>query len=257
MVKPKKHLGQHFLLNKAIAQQIVNNLSVNEHEIIIEIGAGTGILTQYLVEKKNQVIAVDIDTESIAFLQEKYTDQNNLSVIEADFLRMNLAEIGNNSLHIIGNFPYNISSQILFKILENRILVDSMVGMFQKEVAERVVAKRSNKTYGILSVLVQAYYEVCYILTVDENEFFPPPKVKSAVIKLIKRQTTIGNDVLFFTLVKIAFNQRRKKLSNALKSLEIPEELKSHSFMELRAEQLSVDDFIEFTKDWENYKKQN
>ncbi len=257
MVKPKKHLGQHFLLNKAIAQQIVNNLSVNEHEIIIEIGAGTGILTQYLVEKKNQVIAVDIDAESIAFLQEKYTDQNNLSVIEADFLRMNLAEIGNNSLHIIGNFPYNISSQILFKILENRILIDSMVGMFQKEVAERVVAKHSNKTYGILSVLVQAYYEVCYILTVDENEFFPPPKVKSAVIKLTKTRSTIGNDLLFFTLIKTAFNQRRKKLSNALKSLEIPEELKSHSFMELRAEQLSVEDFIRFTKDWENCKKQN
>ncbi len=257
MVKPKKHLGQHFLLNKAIAQQIVDNLSVNEHEIIIEIGAGTGILTQYLVEKNNQIIAVDIDTESIAFLQEKYATQNNLSIQEVDFLKMNLAEITNNSLHIIGNFPYNISSQILFKILENRILVDSMVGMFQKEVADRVVAKHSNKTYGILSVLVQAYYEVYYVLTVDENEFFPPPKVKSAVIKLIKKQTTIGNDALFFTLVKTAFNQRRKKLSNALKSLEIPNELKSHSCMELRAEQLSVDDFIEFTKDWENYKKQN
>jgi len=250
MVQAKKHLGQHFLKNLDIAKNISDAISSDFEGDILEIGPGMGVLTQFLIKKNNQIFALDIDKESIDYLNKNYSESSNLKIIEADFLRINLEEMSKKEIAIIGNFPYNISSQILFKILEYKPKIPEMVGMFQKEVAERVVAKHGNKTYGILSVLIQAYFKTDYLFTVDENEFNPPPRVKSAVIKLTKYRNTIGNDALLHQIVKTGFGQRRKKLSNALKSLIIPEHIQNHSFMDLRAEQLSVENFIELTAIW-------
>lgn len=249
-VRAKKHLGQHFLNDLNVAQKIVESLSWQGYEQVLEIGPGMGVLTQFLVEKNQNIQVVEIDEESVQFLNKKYNlTQERLKIYSEDFLKMNLSANFNAPLAILGNFPYNISSQILFKILENKNIVPEMVGMFQKEVAERVVATHGSKTYGILSVLVQAYYDVEYLFTVDEHVFSPPPKVKSAVIRLTRNDTKfeILNEKYFFTLVKTAFNQRRKTLRNALKSLNYSVDFKISEVLNLRAEQLSVADFIDLS----------
>jgi|SRR5690606_16141829 len=245
-VKAKKHLGQHFLKDENIAKQIVEALSWNGYENVLEIGPGMGVLTKYLIQEKKNVSVVEIDTESVEYLNKNYPD---LPIFAEDFLKMNLSErFHHQPISILGNFPYNISSQIVFKVIEDRVLVPEMVGMFQKEVAERISAKEGSKVYGILSVLTQAYYKAEYLFTVDENVFNPPPKVKSGVIRLTRfREKLEINEKLFFTVVKLAFNQRRKTLRNALKSLNIDEDKIEDNLLNLRAEQLSVDRFIELT----------
>lgn len=245
-VKAKKHLGQHFLRDENIARKIIEALSWNGYENVLEIGPGMGVLTKYLIQEKKNISVVEIDTESVEYLNQNYPE---LPVFAEDFLKMNLAEkFGNDPVCILGNFPYNISSQIVFKVIEDRILVPEMVGMFQKEVAERICAKEGSKIYGILSVLTQAYYKAEYLFTVDENVFNPPPKVKSGVIRLTKfREKLDVNERLFFTVVKTAFNQRRKTLRNALKSLNITDHEIEDNLLNLRAEQLSVEQFIDLT----------
>lgn len=249
-VRAKKHLGQHFLNDKNIAEQIVNSLTWENYHQVLEIGPGMGVLTQFLLEQKRNVSVVEIDRDSIAYLKEKYNGiKEVLPIYEEDFLKMDLTIKFEEALAVVGNFPYNISSQILFKVIEHKDMVPEVVGMFQKEVAERVAAPHGNKTYGVISVLIQAYYEVEYLFTVHEHVFTPPPKVKSGVIRLIRfRQDLKVNDKKFKQVVKAGFSQRRKTLRNALKQLGIPESQKDHRFFSMRAEQLSVEDFIELTK---------
>lgn len=249
-VKPKKHLGQHFLNDPNIASKIINSLSYANYLKVLEIGPGMGVLTEFLLQKNIETFVSEIDTESIEYLLIHYPQLKNRIV--GDFLKLDIPSLFNQSLAIIGNFPYNISSQIIFKILENKSWIPEMVGMFQKEVAERIVAVKGNKIYGILSVLTQAYYKTEYLFTVHEHVFIPPPKVKSAVIRLTRYRDTIEgiDNNLFIRIVKAGFNQRRKTLRNALKSLAIPEYLSNHNYLSLRAEQLSVDDFIKLTKMW-------
>lgn len=250
-VKAKKHLGQHFLTDENIAKKIVDGLSFQDYQDVLEVGPGTGVLTKYLLEKPTETFVAEIDTESIEYLKLHYSKLQNHH-FTGDFLKLNVPEIFQNQVAVIGNFPYNISSQILFKIIDNYQQIPEMVGMFQKEVAERTAAVPRTKDYGILSVLVQAYYDVKYLFTVHENVFNPPPKVKSGVIKMTRnrKEGLEGNEILFKQIVKTGFNQRRKKLSNALKPLNIPESLKNNAFMDKRAEELSVEDFINFTIEW-------
>jgi 16S rRNA (adenine1518-N6/adenine1519-N6)-dimethyltransferase len=250
-VKAKKHLGQHFLTDENIAKKIVDGLSFQDYQDVLEVGPGTGVLTKYLLEKPTETFVAEIDTESIEYLKLHYSKLQNHH-FTGDFLKLNVPEIFQNQVAVIGNFPYNISSQILFKIIDYYQQIPEMVGMFQKEVAERTAAVPRTKDYGILSVLVQAYYDVKYLFTVHENVFNPPPKVKSGVIKMTRnrKEGLEGNEILFKQIVKTGFNQRRKKLSNALKPLNIPESLKNNAFMDKRAEELSVEDFINFTIEW-------
>lgn len=247
-VKPKKHLGQHFLKDKNIAAKIVASLSDNtNYDSIIEVGPGMGVLTDFLIKCENKSLyLIEIDKESVLYLNEKYKNEK-LSIWEKDFLSLNLSQVFETPIAIIGNFPYNISSQILFKIIEHREIVAEAVGMFQKEVAERIAAKEGNKTYGILSVLTQAFYQIEYLFTVNENVFLPPPKVKSAVIRLVRKheKTLACDEVLFVNIVKTAFNQRRKMLRNALQRFGLTPVF---PFCEKRAEQLSLSDFIELTQ---------
>ena len=246
-VRAKKHLGQHFLNDLSVAEDIANSLTWSNYDEILEIGPGMGVLTQFILATERKISVVEIDRESVEFLNKNYNlIQENLPIYSEDFLKMDLAKFFKNPFAILGNFPYNISTQILFKMLENKTLIPELVGMFQKEVAERITAKHGNKTYGILSVLVQAYYKTEYLFTVNENVFTPPPKVKSGVIRLTKYREEI-EDVpynFFLRLVKTAFNQRRKKLSNALKGMDNNEVLSTSPYKDLRAEQLSVEDFI-------------
>lgn len=249
-VKAKKHLGQHFLTDQNIAQKIVNAL----HEPVahlLEVGPGTGVLTQFLLKKDADLFLAEIDTESIAYLKKNYPETADRFI--GDFLKYNFEEI-EGEVAVIGNFPYNISSQILFHVLDHYSQIPQMVGMFQKEVAERTAAIPRTKAYGILSVLVQAFYDVEYLFTVHENVFNPPPKVKSGVISLTRnpKEGLAGHEVLFRKIVKAGFNQRRKKLSNSLKTLDIPQELSTHPFLDKRAEELSVADFISFTRQWQS-----
>ncbi len=242
IVKPKKYLGQHFLKDENIARKIVGSLGESV-ENVLEVGPGMGVLTKYLLEKSYKDLRVaEIDEESVVYLQHYYP---GLHIIDGDFLKLDLDELYHDSLAIIGNFPYNISSQIFFKVLDHRNLVTEVVGMVQKEVAERIAAPPGSKTYGILSVLLQAWYDIEYLFTVHENVFTPPPKVKSAVIRLKRNATdSLGCDErFFFALVKTAFNQRRKTLRNAIRSMT-PEGFQ-HPFLDKRAEQLSVDEFVE------------
>ncbi|MCW3161163.1 16S rRNA (adenine(1518)-N(6)/adenine(1519)-N(6))-dimethyltransferase RsmA [Chryseobacterium oryctis] len=250
-VKAKKHLGQHFLTDENIARKIVEGLSFEGYKNVMEVGPGMGVLTKYLLEKDQNIYLAEIDTESIEYLKNNYSKITENTFV-GDFLKQNFDFINEEQIAIIGNFPYNISSQILFQIIEHYELIPEMVGMFQKEVAERTAAVPRTKDYGILSVLVQAYYDTSYLFTVHENVFNPPPKVKSGVIRLTRnpKEGLKGNEVLFKQIVKAGFNQRRKKLSNALKILNIPEALKTHEFMDKRAEELSVADFISFTILW-------
>ena len=247
MVKPKKHLGQHFLKDKNIAEKITNSLNAENIKDVIEIGAGTGILTDFLLKKDYNLHIIEIDPESIDYLKIHYPDLKE-KLLHKDFLKFDLQNSFKENIAIIGNFPYNISSQIVFKVIENRQIVKEVVGMFQKEVAERITAVPGNKTYGILSVLTQAYYNTEYLFTVNEQVFYPPPKVKSGVIRLIRKnnETINCDDALFKKIVKTGFNQRRKTLRNSLKSLTQNIET-SHDFFNKRPEQLSWLQFVELT----------
>lgn len=243
-VTPKKALGQHFLNNEEVAYNIVNAIK-SENKNILEIGPGMGVLTKYLLEKQDlNFSVVEIDDESVVYLQRHYPQ---LQIFATDFLQMNLAQHYSKEVTIIGNFPYNISSQILFKVLENKDLVTELVGMFQKEVAERVAAQPGKKMYGILSVLLQAFYDIEYLFTVDENQFTPPPKVKSGVIRITKNCDKIlqSPEPLFKSVVKTAFNQRRKTLRNSLKTFRFKEDYLQNEIFSLRPEQLSVSQFDE------------
>ncbi len=246
-VRAKKFLGQHFLTDEGIARRIVESLSPKTCRLL-EIGPGMGVLTKYLITREQTDFhVVEIDRESVAYLHDHYP---TLDVIEGDFLQMDLNTLFHDSYAIIGNFPYNISSQILFKVFDNRNSVHEVVGMFQKEVAERVAAGPGSKTYGILSVLLSAFYNIEYLFTVPEHVFNPPPKVKSAVIKLIRNEITNldCDEKLFVQVVKAGFNQRRKTLRNALRQLERPLDAVDESFLAKRAEQLSVNEFVTITK---------
>lgn len=252
-VRAKKHLGQHFLTDQNIARNIVDSLSFEGYKKVLEVGPGMGVLTKFLLEKDSEIYVAEIDQESIVYLKQHYSKLEEQHFV-GDFLKINIPEVFNEELAVIGNFPYNISSQILFKIIDNFQFVPEMSGMFQKEVAERTAAKPRTKDYGILSVLVQAYYDVEYLFTVHENVFNPPPKVKSGVIRMTRnlKEGLAGNEVLFKQIVKAGFGQRRKKMSNALKVLGIPENMKSHPFLDIRAEELSVADFIAFANEWKH-----
>lgn len=248
-VRPKKHLGQHFLTDQDIAQRIVESLTQHgAYEQVLEIGPGTGVLTQYLVQENHyRTTVMEIDGESVVYLQRKYP---GLSIIEQDFLKADLSVLIDSPFAVIGNFPYNISSQIFFRILDERQRVPEVVGMLQKEVAERISAPPGNKTYGILSVLLQAYYDIEYLFTVEPHVFYPPPKVRSAVIRL-QRNTTRQldcNEILFKKIVKQGFQNRRKTLRNALKPLNLPNAIRQQPVFDKRAEQLSVNDFVALTQ---------
>ena len=258
-VRAKKHLGQHFLTDENIAKKIADSLTEVGYDDVLEIGPGMGVLTKYLLEKKPKVTVMELDSESVTYLQETFsvehiklnTTSSKFNIIEGDFLKQDLSTIFNRKqVAIIGNFPYNISSQIVFKAIEYRDLVPEFSGMFQKEVAERVAEKEGSKTYGILSVLTQAFYDAEYLFTVPPSVFNPPPKVDSGVIRLIRKKdyTLPVDEKLFFTVVKTAFNQRRKMLRSSLKSLNLSDSLKEDPIFALRPEQLSVQRFIELTQ---------
>ena len=250
LVKAKKYLGQHFLTDKNIAEKIVQSLqSTSLYNQVLEVGPGMGILSDILLQQKNyQTYLIDIDTESFNFLQKKYPSLGD-RLINGDFLKLNFVDIFAEKFGIIGNFPYNISSQILFKILENRDQVVEVVGMFQKEVAQRCAEKPGSKEYGILSVFLQAYYKVEYLFTVKAGVFNPPPKVLSAVIRLTRNDTgkLDCDEKLFWQVVKAGFNQRRKTLRNALSSVLNKDLMGDDPIFELRAERLSVSDFVRLT----------
>jgi len=249
-VKAKKHLGQHFLTDENIAKQIADTLQLNGYDIVLEIGPGMGVLTKYLLEKDIETYVIEIDTESVDYLNAHYPKLNG-KVISKDFLKYNINEVFEGKpFAIIGNFPYNISSQIVFKCLEMRNQVPEFSGMFQKEVAERICSKKGSKVYGILSVLAQAFYEVDYLFTVHENVFNPPPKVKSGVMRMKRKENfqLPCDEKLFFNVVKTAFQQRRKTLRNSLKSFALSDNLKEDTIFDLRPEQLSVEQFIDLTQ---------
>ncbi|TND08806.1 MAG: 16S rRNA (adenine1518-N6/adenine1519-N6)-dimethyltransferase [Bacteroidetes bacterium] len=249
-VPPKKHLGQHFLRDENIAAKIAGSLVHHtKYKTVLEIGPGMGVLTKYLLQRPEfETRVVEIDRDSVTYLQEHYPELAP-RIIAADFLKLDLAEKFKEPFAIIGNFPYNISSQILFKALEVRNLVPEIVGMFQKEVAERIAEPPGSKTYGITSVLLQAFYDIQYLFTVSEHVFHPPPKVKSAVIRLTRNQTQKldCDEDLFVRVVKAGFNQRRKTLRNGLKQFKIKAGFEQHRFFSERAERLSVADFVELT----------
>lgn len=247
-VKAKKYLGQHFLKDKNIAKRIADGLNSDLNHVL-EIGPGMGILTQFLTEKEYPLSVVEIDNESVEYLKQNF---DNLNIIEGDFLKLDLQKFGN-KIGIIGNFPYNISTQILFKIFENRNRVSEMVGMFQKEVAERVVSPPGSKVYGILSVLLQAFYDTKKLFTVEPGAFHPPPKVRSMVIRLTRNKTEklACNEQLFVKIVKASFNQRRKTIRNSIKNITGNNNFQSE-FLTKRPEQLSVAEFVKLTQEVED-----
>jgi 16S rRNA (adenine1518-N6/adenine1519-N6)-dimethyltransferase len=247
-IKPKKYLGQHFLNDENIARKIVESLSLSNYSNVLEIGPGTGVLTKYLIEKKINLKLVEIDSESVNFLKSNL-EIDPLIILENDFLKIQLDDVFIDKFAIIGNFPYNISTQIIFKTLEYKNLIPELIGMFQQEVAERICEKEGSKKYGILSVLTQAFYDTEYLFSVPASVFTPPPKVVSAVIKLVrKKQTEINyNEKLFFKIVKQSFQQRRKTLRNSLKTFNLTDSLREDTIFDLRPEQLSVKDFIHLT----------
>jgi len=249
-VRAKKHLGQHFLRDENIAKKIAASLSLKGYKKVLEIGPGMGVLTKYLLEKDIITYVIEIDSESVEYLQANYL---NLAprIIEKNFLKYNLNEVFNQEpFAIIGNFPYNISSQIIFKTLEMRHQIPEFSGMFQKEVAERICEKEGSKAYGILSVLTQAFYDAEYLFTVPPSVFNPPPKVDSGVLRLTRKEhfDLPCDEKLFFRVVKTAFQQRRKTLRNSLKTFNLSNNLKANVIFGKRPEQLSVDSFIELTQ---------
>ena len=248
-VKAKKHLGQHFLEDETIAEQIADSLSLSGYKNVLEIGPGMGVLTKYLLKKTTTTYVIEIDTESVEYLQANYL---NLAprIIEKDFLKYDLNEVFKGEpLAIIGNFPYNISTQIVFKTLTMRDQIPEFSGMFQKEVAQRICSKEGSKVYGILSVLTQAFYDAEYLFTVPPSVFNPPPKVDSGVLRLTRKEnySLPCDEALFFKVVKAGFQQRRKTLRNSLKTFNLSDNLKANLIFGKRPEQLSVLEFIELT----------
>ncbi|WP_281987825.1 16S rRNA (adenine(1518)-N(6)/adenine(1519)-N(6))-dimethyltransferase RsmA [Aquimarina aggregata] len=256
-VTAKKHLGQHFLNDEAIAKKIGDTLTLNGYQNVIEIGPGMGVLTKYIVQKDLNLIAMDLDSESIAYLNTSFQLEHNevlrntsFKVLEADFLKFDLDSLfPNEQFAITGNFPYNISTQIVFKTIEHRDRIPEFTGMFQKEVAQRICEKEGSKAYGILSVLAQAFYDSEYLFSVPPDVFNPPPKVDSGVLRLIRKKdySLPCNEKLFFRVVKTAFGQRRKTLRNSLKVFQLSDEIKASEIMAKRPEQLSVQQFLELT----------
>ena len=250
LVKPKKFLGQHFLKDLSIAKDIADTVNVCPDLPILEVGPGMGVLTQFLMEKGREVKVVELDFESVAYLRENFPALEG-NIIEDDFLKLKLEKLFDGRPFVLtGNYPYNISSQIFFKMLDYKDLIPCCTGMIQKEVAERIAAGPGSKTYGILSILIQAWYKVEYLFTVHEHVFNPPPKVKSAVIRMTRNETKeLGcNERLFKLIVKTTFNQRRKTLRNSISSiLEKGNPLSNDPVFNKRPEQLSVQEFIELT----------
>ena len=258
-VKAKKHLGQHFLTDESIAKNIADALTETGYNNVLEIGPGMGVLTKYLLQKEPKVTVMELDRESVAYLHENFplehikldTSKENFEIIEGDFLKKDLQTIFNKQqVAIIGNFPYNISTQIVFKAIENREFVPEFAGMFQKEVAMRIAEKKGSKVYGILSVLTQAFFDVKYLFTVPPTVFNPPPKVDSGVIRFIRKKdySLPVDEKIFFRVVKTAFNQRRKMLRSSLKSFNLSNSLKEEPIFAKRPEQLSVEEFILLTQ---------
>jgi len=258
-VRAKKHLGQHFLKDENVAKKIADTLMGGAYENVLEVGPGMGVLTKYLLEKDKKITVFELDSESVSYLQDDFkkehikldTSEENFRIIEGDFLKQNLETLFNNQpFAIIGNFPYNISTQIVFRAIENRNLVPEFSGMFQKEVAQRIAEKEGSKVYGILSVLTQAFFDVEYLFTVPPEVFNPPPKVDSGVIRLTRKKdfTLPVDEKLFFRVVKTAFNQRRKMLRGSLKSFNLSDTLKEDTIFAMRPEQLSVNDFVKLTQ---------
>jgi 16S rRNA (adenine1518-N6/adenine1519-N6)-dimethyltransferase len=249
-VKAKKHLGQHFLKDESIAKAIADTVNLEGYDAILEIGPGMGVLTKYLLDKPITTYVIEIDPESVTYLDENFPKLKD-KIISKDFLKYNINEIfEGKQFGIIGNFPYNISTQIVFRTLEYRAQIPEFSGMFQKEVAERICSKKGSKVYGILSVLAQAFYDVEYLFTVDETVFIPPPKVKSGVMRMRRKvdYSLPCGEKLFFTVVKTAFQQRRKTLRNSLKTLNLSDNLREDEVFNLRPEQLSVEQFIQLTQ---------
>ena len=261
-VRAKKSLGQHFLIDLDVAQRIAATVSEYQQLPVLEVGPGMGVLTQYLLQQGHDLKVVELDSESVAYLQENYPALAD-RIIEKDFLKLDLQEAcGTGNMVVIGNYPYNISSQILFKVLDYKDQVVCCSGMFQREVAQRIAAGPGSKTYGILSVLLQAWYDIEYLFTVDENVFDPPPKVKSGVIKLVRNDVTnLGCDErLFKSVVKTSFGQRRKTLRNSLRGMIPPDAMPrlDEQYADLfkrRPEQLSVSEFVELTNIIKNLQK--
>ncbi|AXO81048.1 16S rRNA (adenine(1518)-N(6)/adenine(1519)-N(6))-dimethyltransferase RsmA [Olleya aquimaris] len=255
-VKAKKFLGQHFLEDESIAQDIADALTLNGYKNVLEIGPGMGVLTKYLLKKPITTYVIEIDTESVEYLQNNYLNLAS-RIIEKDFLKYDLSQTFNQEpFAIIGNFPYNISTQIVFKTLELRDQIPEFSGMFQKEVAKRICSKEGSKVYGILSVLTQAFYDAEYLFTVPPTVFNPPPKVDSGVLRLIRKEnyTLPCDEKLFFRVVKQAFQQRRKTMRNSLKTFDLSDNLKANSIFDKRPEQISVAQFLELTSLIENDK---
>ena len=253
-VKPKKFLGQHFLKDLDIARRIADTVSEYKDIPILEIGPGMGVLTQYLIKNKHDLTVVELDAESVEYLNEHFPELAG-RILEQDFLKLDLKSLFNGKFCVIGNYPYNISSQIFFKVLDYKDYIPCCSGMIQKEVAERIASKPGCKAYGILSVFMQAWYDIEYLFTVSEQVFDPPPKVKSAVIRMTRNHVTdLGcSERLFKQVVKTSFNQRRKTLRNSLKPLlgkDCP--LLENELFDKRPEQLSVEQFVALTRDIES-----
>lgn len=249
-VKPKKHLGQHFLTDLRIAQKIADAVTGHQNvNKLLEIGPGMGVLTDFLLTKPWELYLVDIDKESIQYLHQKYPTLGE-KIIEADYLKTDFTPFMQGSYMVAGNFPYNISSQIFFKILEERKQVTEVVCMLQKEVAERIASPKGSKEYGILSVLLQAFYDIEYLFTVPPGVFNPPPKVNSGVIRLKRNEVEVlaCNEKFFFKVVKQAFSTRRKTLRNCMKPFNVSEEFNKDPMLDKRAEQLDVQEFIHLTQ---------
>lgn len=245
-VRAKKHLGQHFLTDESVSRAIADALECHNTKQVLEVGPGMGMLTKYLIDREELKLQVaEIDTESVEYLHRNYPA---LEVLEGDFLQMDLTKCYPNGVNVIGNFPYNISSQIFFAILDHKNVVPEVVGMLQKEVAVRLAATPTGKEYGILSVLLQAYYDIEYLFEVGADKFNPPPKVQSAVIRL-KRNSVESldcNEVLFKRIIKATFNQRRKTIRNSIRAV-LPEIKEEHPFLSQRPERLGVAEFVELT----------